>query len=128
MERLTPRTPKAACFQSASQSALRVHDAAIGKGGVVHLFRFEPEFEQALQTMTSIWDESGLPTFCDSSEEAKNFLSSLASTTPKVAGTSTGPSHIGRADEWASSAAHARMAGVYLAAFRSGTPAFPYFA
>lgn len=128
MERLTPRTPKVACFLSSSQAAMRVHDAAIGKGGVVHLFRLPTEFEQDLHGNSSGWEQSGLPDFSGSTESAEKFLSSLAAKSSSSTQTSLGPTHLGSMNDWASPAALSKMAGVYLAAFRAGTPAFPYFA
>ena len=127
LSRLTPRTAQLACFHSASIAALRVHDAAIGKGGAIHLFRLPPEFEQEMQTVTHQWNESGLPFSCDSSREVETYLSSLSCGTERVS-PSPGPNHIGDVEEWRNQSSIQKLCGIYLSAFRSGTPSFPYFA
>jgi hypothetical protein len=124
-ERLTPRTSRSACFESATQSAMRVHDAAIGKGGVVHLFRFPPEEEQTIHAITVEWDNSALLGICDSADAAVKFLSTLAAPKIKI---QPGPLHIGGVDDWRSATSLAKLAAVYLTAFQSESPSFPYFA
>jgi len=125
LERCFPRTAAHAAFRSTSEAACRMHDAAIGKVGVFHLFRFPVENEQALDLRLAKVSHQEITSLISSKE---NALSELAILAGKSGKSSPGPIQIGHEKEITDPPALRQIAGNYLAAFKAGFQSIPYFA
>ena len=125
IERLFPKTSRAAAVESAVEAAKRVHDAAIGKGQVIHLFRFAPELEETLHDIAVSMSPGEIEAICATTDAARRELS--ADSTGAVAA-SVGPKQIGKLDVAIRPASIDKLAAYYLSGFDAGTPVFPYFA
>lgn len=123
LERLFPRTSRQAAVESAIEAAKRVHDEAIGKGGVVHLFRFDEEQEARLHDTLMTFSASDIETLCASRESAESLL---RDDFPGTVVPAVGAVQVGRFDETFDGRFFTIFAQQYLAAFHSGTPVFPY--
>jgi len=125
LERCFPRTAAHAAFRSTSEAACRMHDAAIGKVGVFHLFRLPVEKEQALDLRLAKVSYQEITSLISSKEYALSELAILAGNGGKSA---PGPIQIGNEKEITDPPALRRIAGNYLAAFEAGFQSIPYFA
>ena len=125
IERLFPKTSRAAAVESAAEAAKRVHDAAIGKGQVLHLFRFSPELEETLHDIAVSMSPSEIETICASTDAARRELSAAAA---GEIDSSVGPKQIGKLAVAIQPASIDKLAAFYLSGFDAGTPVFPYFA
>jgi len=123
-ERLFPRSALAAGLHAAGQAACAIHDQAIGRRGVLHLFRLPEAVEREVQERLADADgRQGLEALLGTSEEMMKRLAGMASV-PKAG--QVGPKRVATAQELSEPEAYARTAGVYLSAFRNGQKAFPY--
>jgi len=125
IERLFPKTSRAAAVESAVEAAKRVHDAAIGKGQVIHLFRFAPELEETLHDIAVSMSPGEIEAICATTDAARRELDSAA---PGSIESSVGPKQIGKLDAAIQPASIDKLAAFYLSGFDAGTPVFPYFA
>lgn len=125
LERCFPRTAAHAGLRSACEAACRMHDAAIGKVGVFHLFRFPAEQEQALDLRLGRIDQQEIIAPIISKEHALAELQKLAG---KAGKSSPGPIQIGRENEMTTAGSLRKIAESYLSAFQAGTQTVPYFA
>jgi len=124
LERCFPRTAAHAAFRSTSEAACRMHDAAIGKVGVFHLFRLPVEKEQALDLRLAKVSRQEITSLISSKENALSELAILAGKSGKSA---PGPIQIGNEKEMTEPASLRRIAWNYLSAFQSGFQTIPYF-
>jgi len=120
-----PKAPLAAGFTATCLAAKALHDERIGRTGVIHLFRLEPELEMLVQRATA--RDAGqmlreLPMDRDASMAALTRLAGDEIDTPE------GPVQIGLLPDLASPRGIAEMAKHYQAGFRLGLRVFPYFA
>jgi len=124
LERCFPRTATHAAFRSTSEAACRMHDAAIGKVGVFHLFRLPVEKEQSLDIRLGKASHQIITSVIESKENALKELEKIAGNSGKA---SSGPIQIGYEKEITNPAALRRIAENYLAAFKTGIQTIPYF-
>ncbi|MBE7502024.1 MAG: BrxE family protein [Verrucomicrobiales bacterium] len=125
LERPFPRTAFHAALRSACAAASAVHDAAIGRRGVFHLFRLPPEREAAMDLKLSQVPAEALLHLVGSADVSIAELRKLAA--PDLSG-SPGPIHIGTESQIGAPKSQAVLAAHYLLAFASGVRAYPYFA
>lgn len=119
-----PRSYVTAGVLAASEAARRVHDARIGKGRVYHLFRLPHATEQKLHRQVLTKEANALVASLESKEQALRTLESLAKDPDS---TPNGPVKLGDAKSLSSSTVVAKLAGIYLGAFKSAKQAMPYF-
>lgn len=120
-----PKSPLAAGFTATCLAAKGLHDERIGRTGVIHLFRLEPELEMLVQRAAS--RDAGqmlreLPLDRDS------CLAELTRLAGEEIDTPEGPVQIGLLPDLATQRGIAEMAKHYQAGFRLGLRVFPYFA
>lgn len=123
LERLFPRTSRAAGVGAAIEAAKRIHDEAIGKGGVIHLFRFGEEAESQLHETLMAFSADDIEALCRSADETQAFLDTeyAGDATPAI-----GPVQVGTLDDASKPALRGILARHYLVAFTASTPVFPY--
>ena len=130
LERLYPRTPVRAAIHAAGRAACEVHDRAVGRVGVYHLFRLPESLEAEIHAVPSLGDEEFLNRFRSCLGWQENLLEILTTLCsgdqPTSAG--AGPKRIGAESDATKVEALGRAAAVYLNAFKEGKSAFPYFA
>lgn len=105
-----------------SAAAARVHDEYVGAGRTLHLYRMPEILEQqvAAAMADTAW-MAELATVVDSEAQAQHELAAMAEEVEPV----EGPVLVGDLTDDPGPAL-AAMAGHYLAAFRSGSRAYPY--
>jgi predicted Zn finger-like uncharacterized protein len=127
LERLYPRTAFSAGLEAAGTAARTLHDQSIGKRGVHHLFRLPDLVERDIRRFLT--DSVGAEVAADLGTQLGKPETLLASLEELSAGRkedASGPEKIGTVEELMQSRLYQRMAAIYLAAFSSGTKAFPY--
>jgi hypothetical protein len=130
LERLYPRTPIRAAVHAAGRAACEVHDKAVGRVGVYHLFRMPASSELENHFSPTSDDATFISRFrscLERREDLMEMLSNLCSGSP-LKGVTVGPKRIGTASDAAGTDALGTVASVYYDAFKRGKPAFPYFA
>jgi hypothetical protein len=125
LERPFPRTAAHAAMRSASEAAGRAHDAAIGRVGVFHLFRFPIEREESLDLRLVDVTETELVSLLASQADALAILETMAG---KNIASVSGPIQVGQEKQIGTSLSMSQLAAAYLAAFKTGVQTFPYFA
>lgn len=130
LERLYPRTPIRAAVHAAGRAACEVHDKAVGRVGVYHLFRLPDSLESTIYGFSTSEDEEFISRFrscLGRLEDLQEMLSNLCSVQPAKI-TATGPKRIGTESDATRVEALGIAASIYLDAFVRGKPTFPYFA
>lgn len=129
LERIYPRTFYHAALHAAGSAACEVHDKAVGRIGVYHLFRLPESLEVESQTVMSSRNDEFFRNFRSCLGKSNTLMEMLASycadTEIKVV---FGPKRVGTDSDAMRSEGLAAAATVYLNAFKEGKPAFPYFA
>lgn len=127
LARLYPRTYVSAGAQTAGRAARREHDARIGRVGAFHLFRLPSADESLiaerlgdLAFQRRLGEIVALPGI----EERLGLLKELAGRAKATV--SPGPVLHGTIDELRSGVAFGRICATYAAAFRTGSPSYPY--
>lgn len=120
-----PKAPMAAGFTATCLAAKGLHDDRIGRTGVTHLFRLEPELEMLVQREST--KEAGkmlreLPI------DRASMMAELARLAGEEIDSPEGPVQIGVLQAAASQRGIAEMARHYHAGFRLGLRIYPYFA
>jgi len=127
LQRLFPRTALAASLETAGRAAAREHDARIGRSGAYHLFRLPAADEVAIHELLRSrgTDELLQPLAALSDAARLDALDALAD--GAGADSMPGPVQCGSVDDVRrGDDALRQMCAVYVAAFRSGQPAYPY--
>jgi hypothetical protein len=120
-----PKAPLAAGFTATCLAAKRLHDEWIGRTGVTHLFRLEPDLEMLIQhTATTDGGKMlrELPIGRESSMAALTRLAGEEIDSPE------GPVQIGTLEHASTERGVAELARHYHAGFRLGLRIYPYFA
>lgn len=120
-----PKSPLAAGFTATCLAAKGLHDERIGRTGVTHLFRLEPELEMLVQRAASRDAGEmlrGLPL------DRASRIADLSGLAGEEIDTPEGPVQIGLLPELATQRGVSEMARHYQAGFRLGLRVFPYFA
>jgi hypothetical protein len=120
-----PRSPLTAGFTATCLAAKRLHDERIGRTGVTHLFRLDPDLEIRVQRTASLDSGALLKGFSLDRESAMEELALLAG---DEIDSPEGPVQVGLLDEAATDRGLAEMARHYHAGFRLGLRVYPYFA
>jgi hypothetical protein len=120
-----PRSPLAAGFAATSLAAKRLHDDRIGRTGVTHLFRLEPDLEILIQRAAASKDGRLLNSAPLDAESMKAELADLAK---GEIDSPEGPVQVGVLEHAATERGVTELARHYHAAFRLGHRIFPYFA
>jgi hypothetical protein len=120
-----PRAPRLAAFTATGFAAKRLHDDRIGKTGVTHLFRLEPDLEILVHRETARNAGNRLN---ELSLDPVQLLAELARMAGGEIDAPEGPVQIGFTGEAPTPKGIARLAGHYQAAFRLDLRIFPYFA
>jgi hypothetical protein len=125
LERLFPRTSTRAALEIGSRAALAVHDARLGGTGVYHLFRLPVSVEAAIQDVLAR-DGTNLAAVVEAVQggTALDLLGAMAG--PERADAVAGPTNCGRVSTLQRGRGLQRVCAAYVAAFQSGTSAFPY--
>lgn len=129
LERLYPRTALRAAIYAAGRAASDVHDRAVGRVGVYHLFRLPESLETDLNRSRENSQETFNSAFRAALGQADKLLELL---TPlrghSKADIATGARRLGTGKDMLTAAGFESMTAVYHAAFTQGKPCFPYFA
>jgi hypothetical protein len=120
-----PRSPLAAGLTATSLAAKRIHDERIGKTGVIHLFRLDPDLETRVSREISR-NAASLIGLAPRSPDF--FMSELLRLAGGEIDSPAGPVQVGLTEDAGTSRGVGRLAAHYHAAFRSGIQVFPYFA
>lgn len=120
-----PKAPLAAGFTATCLAAKGLHDERIGRTGVTHLFRLEPDLEMLIQR-TATKDVGQMlrrvPLNRDSS------MAELARLAGEEIDSPEGPVQVGTLDHASTERGVAELARHYHAGFRLGLRIYPYFA
>jgi hypothetical protein len=129
LERLFPHSYYRAAVHSAGKAACDVHDQAVGRVGVYHLFRLPDVLEDQIHSSPPSADDSFSMEFRSSLGHPEKLLVILASVCDgeTVKKAVSGPIRIGKASDLTAPSALSKVATVYHDAFRRGKPSFPYF-
>jgi len=127
LERLYPRSAFSAAVYSAGKAACEVHDQAIGRQGVYHLFRMPVNLEQEIRALLYANDGTidSYLTIVKEAEESRSLLAEIASLSADDE--RIGPARIGTTEDILRPDLYQLMAAVYLKAFDRNGRAFPYF-
>lgn len=126
LARIYPRTQWPAAVESASVAARTIHDQAIGRGQVYHLFRLPDHIEREIAASSGqagpLWEE--LTPALGNKDVLGALLKKVAATGDKP---QVGPFCIGKVKDINRSESSKRAAALYAAAFDAGQKVFPYF-
>jgi len=120
-----PKAPLAAGFTATCLAAKRLHDERIGRTGVTHLFRLDPDLEMLVQR--SATKEAG-KILREVALDRESSLAALARLAGEEIDSPEGPVQVGMLEQAGTGAGIAAMARHYHAGFRLGLRIFPYFA
>ena len=129
LQRVYPRTFVAAAIRSASEAARLEHDARIGRGQVVHLFRLPVALERAVDDALREMDGA---THAARREALVAPQGSIELLRQLAAGRNAnrdaeGPIACGPAARLQEQSAVPLLAAQYLAGFEAGRQVYPYF-
>ena len=130
LERLYPRTFFRAAIHAAGQAACDVHDRAVGRVGVYHLFRLLESLDVELNHVPPDADREFVAAFRAALSNPDKLMEILAplSGGSSDAATAVGARRIGHEKDLMTYAAFEAVAGDYHRAFMQGNQVFPYFA
>ena len=120
-----PRSPLAASFAATSLAAKRLHDDRIGRTGVTHLFRLDPDLEILIQRTAS---SDGGRVLKKNAFDTESLRAELASLAGAEIDSPEGPVQVGVLEDAATDRGITELARHYDAAFRLGHRIFLYFA
>jgi len=129
LERLYPRSFFRAAVHAAGRVACDVHDRAVGRVGVYHLFRLPESLETEVHRMPSIADDDFVTHARACLGRSDKLMAMLAGlcTSMEEQDTGLGARRIGSDRDLMTSSAFGRTAAFYQHAFKRGKPSFPYF-
>jgi len=129
LERLYPRTYLHAAVNSAGQAACGVHDKAVGRIGVYHLFRFPEFLEFDIQKGLLGLDSEFVGNFRRSIGRVDELIEMLIVMSASFQGDEdcSGAKFIGSPDELRKEKSLLTMTALYRKAFSTGKQVFPYF-
>lgn len=118
-----PRSAFSAACNSAAEAARRLHDTRIGRGSVLHLFRFSPPMEQDLHSKLLVLPKEEISPLIMDKETALKKLSELAKPANHQA---EGPVQVAQFKGEIHQDDLTAMAAYYLNAFQNNLKCFPY--
>jgi hypothetical protein len=119
------RSPLSAGYSATCMAAKRLHDDRIGRTGVTHLFRLDPDLEILVQRAATSDGGHTLQALPLDAEQLKVRLAILAQ---GEIDSPEGPVQIGTLEHAGTERGITELARHYHAAFRLGHRIFPYFA
>jgi len=127
LNRLFPRSSFFAAINSSAKAAMNVHDKAIGRTGVYHLFRLPDVLENEIREIFKNNPELNpeLILKLGKGDELKNYLRQVS-----INGTKRewiGPQKIGNFEDCMNIESYKIIASAYLNAFENNRQVFPYF-
>lgn len=130
LERLYPRSYFSAAVHAAGKAACEVHDRAVGRVGVYHLFRLSEALEAEIYVIAPSMDEDSIVRFrsCLGQAEKLSEMLGMLGDGEALADAGPGPRRIGTETDLAEERTLRKVAAIYCAAFKQGKPVFPYFA
>lgn len=120
-----PKAPLAASFTATCLAAKRLHDERIGRTGVTHLFRLEPDLEMLIQR-TATKDAGQM--LCGILLNPESSMAELARLAGEEIDSPEGPVQVGLLAHAGTQQGVAELARHYHAGFRLGIRVYPYFA
>ncbi len=120
-----PKAPLSAGFSATCIAAKALHDERIGRTGVTHLFRLDPDVEMLVQRAASK-DAGGM--LCRLPMDRESQMAELARLAGEEIDSPEGPVQVGLLEDATALRGIAEMARHYHAGFRLGLRVFPYFA
>ncbi|NQX01740.1 BrxE family protein [bacterium] len=120
-----PKAPLAAGFTATCLAAKGLHDERIGRTGVTHLFRLEPELEMLVQRTAA---KGGGELLREVPIDRQSSMAVLARMAGEEIDSPEGPVQVGTLDHAATERGIAELARHYHAGFRLGLRIYPYFA
>lgn len=128
LERLYPRTAFQAAIHAAGRAACDVHDRAVGRVGVYHLFRLPESLELDMARIPPDFDQEFVAELRAGLGTPEKLLALLAAMCEGVeVETAGGARRIGSDLDSLTLPSLRRVAAIYHGAFAHGKPAFPYF-
>jgi hypothetical protein len=129
LERLYPRTFFKAAVHAAGKVACEVHDNAVGRVGVYHLFRLPETIETGVYRLLPHKEDVFAPSFRTALGHPDKLLELLAACfdVGGVKNHSAGANRIGTDRDLLTKKGLDLIAGVYHRAFLQSKPSFPYF-
>jgi hypothetical protein len=118
-----PRTALSASIKSVSEAAKRVHDARIGKGRIIHLFRLPISIEQKITTALRNVNGDDLPKYIIDINTASAKLDEISLI---ESNNQEGPSFVPEATTFLSEQGLKEIVGRYHLAFKNNCKTFPY--
>ena len=120
-----PKAPLAAGFTATCLAAKGRHDERIGRTGVIHLFRLEPELEMLVQRTAA---QDGGKLLCEVPIDRESSMAVLTRLAGEEIDSPEGPVQVGTLDHASTERGVAELARHYHAGFRLGLRIYPYFA
>ncbi len=129
LERLYPRTSFQAAVHSAGKVACYVHDRAVGRVGVYHLFRLPYVIEAEMSRVSPDNDKAFVSQFRASLSRLDRLMVLIDSLCDGVTGESavSGAQRLGTDKDLTNLTSLQNTAAVYRRAFAQNRPGFPYF-
>jgi hypothetical protein len=130
LEMLCPRTFFHAAIRAAGQAASGIHDRAVGRVGVYHLFRLPASLDAELNRLPPSGDEAFVTAFRSAlghKEILMEMLGSLRNLSDENNAT-PGAKRLGTDRDLMTHSAFEAVAASYYRAFMQKNPVFPYFA
>jgi hypothetical protein len=129
LERLYPRSFFHAAVHAAGKAACDIHDRAVGRIGVYHLFRLPESLEAEVHAILPSQDEDFFTRFRARLGKPAELLEMLMTLGAGDAGQDAGPGprRIGAVADLMTLPTFSRTASFYYGAFSRGKPGFPYF-
>ena len=120
-----PKAPLAAGFTATCLAAKRLHDERIGRTGVTHLFRLEPDLEMLVQRTAT--KQAG-KMLNEVPFDRESSLAELARLAGEEIDSPEGPVQVGLLEDASTHRGITALARHYHAGFRLGLRIYPYFA
>ncbi len=120
-----PKAPLAAGFTATCLAAKKLHDDRIGRTGVTHLFRLDPDLEILVQRSAT---EAAGKVLRETPLDRVSAMAALARLAGEEIDSPAGPVQIGTLEHASTQRGIDEMARHYHAGFRLGLRIFPYFA
>ncbi len=130
LERLYPRSFFNAALHAAGRAACDVHDRGVGRIGAYHLFRLSEGLEEDVRVAAGAAQQAFIEEFRSSLGNVPALMDRLKILCDgrTLEGVLPGPRRIGDQKDLRREDAFREAAVVYFHAFKTGKPAFPYFA
>ena len=120
-----PKAPLAAAFTATCLAAKHLHDDRIGRTGVTHLFRLDPDLEMLVQRAAG---QNAEKILSELSLDRNTSMAELARLAGEEIDSPAGPIQVGTLDHASTARGVAELARHYHAGFRLGLRVYPYFA